>query len=200
MPHRLESLLWAIMTECAYSSPRECCHLYCSRIISVTTDQGVEATVAACPRVNLEDIVAEAAAELGGRVALDQQAMPALGDEKQKLNQIELEDELSLRDALSPNPGIPVRDPERVIPDTITIPAIPAVAAVEVEPVPSSVGNGHDLATGKATDLSTDLSTEAEVCSMLFENAFLIHGIKHICDNLLKGVLHNMKVFLVRAQ
>ena len=42
-------------------------------------------------------------------------------------------------------------------------------------------------------------SSEASACHAQFRNAYLIHGVKHVCDNALKDIMPRMSLRLAQT-
>ena len=64
--------------------------------------------------------------------------------------------------------------------------ALPSVAAAGDVEVPSVAA-----AATAATATPAEIAAETR-CAAQFPNAFLIHGIKHVCDNAMKSILPSM--------
>ena len=171
-PSKLESLLWQIMLETAYDEDPEACVLkYAKQVISITTDQGVESLVGQAPTLSIEQFLKDVAADLKAKPKIDKQSA--------------LEDEMSLD--LRARPPMPSVGPEE---------AAPALAQAKQGCPPAPTGAVSDSASASAGGVEVALENSHDLAAKLFENCIVVHGIKHIVDNLLKATLETMNLFL----
>lgn len=172
------------MLETAFSEsdPDTCIKRYAERVVCCCTDQGTESLLAKAPYVPLNKVLADAAVALSTDVDLDlfgkNRGQGHVGSTQAAE---ELEDEVTL----TPTPCL-----TNTVQEAASAARSLAVSSTGGTDLGVQVHQAEQQPQGSVRDEDQDEDI------LFLPNALSIHGIKHICDNLLGNILPELGVHL----